>query len=184
MKGDYKMQKLKVMNRRNNEKGVATPLENGRFEIVEGGNTKEVAQSTFKRWYKVLGEVQEQPEKQLSVTVEAEEVPVAEAPFSHKDKIGKASLYTSPARKCTKIVTKIPFGKVFIVITEYDGYVCDVVAKDIYTEEEIYKSSKMSIKDTLKHLGYYGERLSKARKKIMALKKEAKQSLQQSLENK
>lgn len=173
------MQKLKVMNRRNNEKGVATPLENGRFQIVEGGNTKEVAQSTFKRWYKVLGEVQEQTDQQLSVTVEAEE-----EPFSHKDKIGKASLYTSPARKCTKIVTKIPFGKVFIVITEYNGYVCDVVAKDIYTEEDIYKSSKMSIKDTLKHLGYYGDRLSKARKKIMALKKEAKQSLQQFLENK
>lgn len=157
------MKKLTVLNKRNNVEGIAVELENGRFQIEEAGEVKEVAASTFKRWFKVTGEVEEVEEVQA--VEESTEIVVKDA---------KAEKQETRGGKCEKIVTKLVFNNAHVVITEYNGYVCDVVIEDMETGEVEYRSPKMSIKDALVHMGFEGEGLKHARKQIMALKKQAK----------
>lgn len=46
------MEKFIVVNKKNEVEGVAVVMESGRVAVTENGETKEVAASTFKRWYK------------------------------------------------------------------------------------------------------------------------------------
>jgi acylphosphatase len=173
------MKKLNVLNKKNEVAGVAVELENGRFEIVEAGNTKEVAASTFKRWYKVVGEVVEVVEPTVAPLEEllADATPVKKSQAQEASEVmleGFANQFATRGGKCEKIITKLLWNDVTFVITEYNGYVCDVTLLNPETGAVEYKSPKMSIKDTLEHLGYTGEELKLARKQLTALKKAAK----------
>ena len=175
------MTKLNVVNKKNEVAGVAIEMENGRFEIIEAGVAKEVAASTFKRWYKITGEVQEQETNQLEALLEGSEeleqdnVAVTEIPAQHAD-VQSIRILETRGGKCEKIVLTVLFNELSFVITEYDGYVCDVTLEDA-KGNVVYKSTKMSIKDALEHLGYTGDDLKAARKVIMSLRKEAKQAI-------
>jgi hypothetical protein len=179
---EIKMTKLNVLNKKNEVAGVAVELENGRFEITEGTNVKEVAASTFKRWYKVVGEVVEvaAPAVELEalladateVTTE-EEVAVEVAPVVAVE-VGTAVQLETRGGKTEKVITKLAFNNVDFIITEYNGYVCDVVIANQVTGEVEYKSPKMSIKDALEYMGFTGEEMKAARKQISQMKKAAK----------
>lgn len=276
------MTKLNVENKKNNEVAVAVELENGRFEITENGVTKEVAASTFKRWYKVIGEAVQVELEELLQDAEVVEVQLTQmekmilngmrsneyndamdcptyvftaidnsgldskqargvisslvkkdivfvSPADHYNENetigftekgtevfetadgedcswgGPKLLKVSPATpvsfeedvtpqvneivaeakaeqvetrggKCEKIVVSIEFGELKFVITEYDGFVCDVTVNNL-EGKLIHKSKKMSIKDALENLGYAGDKLKEARKQIMHMRKVAKQAI-------
>lgn len=180
------MTKLNVLNKKNNVEGIAVELENGRFSIEENGSTKEVAGSTFKRWYKVVTEVLAPVQNELELLLEGatevevaveEEVQTSAVKEVVEVEVGKSQQVATRGGKCEKVITTLAFNNVNVTITEYNGYVCDVVLTNPETNEVEYKSPKMSIKDTLEHMGFQGEELKAARKQLMALKKLAKQAI-------
>jgi hypothetical protein len=172
------MTKLNVLNKKNQVAGVAVEVAEGRFQVTEGENVKEVAASTFKRWYKVVGEVVEAQMELEALLEGAEEVvaPVAKTETQilaqHMPETS-ARQYATRGGKCDKVVTNLSFNNVNIIITEYNGYVCDVVLANPVTGEVEYKSPKMSIKDALEHMGFTGEEMKAARKQISQMKKAA-----------
>lgn len=188
------MSKFTVLNKKSNVEGIAVELENGRFEITEAGNTKEVAASTFKRWYKVIAEVVEEVavEEVVEVVEEVEvqeEQPAQAKPASTRQAKKAESLQMMQALpvntsrefatkqgqgKCSKVMTKVEFGGYHVVVVEYNNFVCDVALLNTWTDEVEYRSPKMSIKDALEYMGLEGDALKEARKQLMQLKKQCK----------
>lgn len=93
--------------------------------------------------------------------------------------------YTSGTKggKCDKTFTRMSFQKYILDITEYNGFITDVRVQEEVTAEggekelkEVYKSAKMSLKDTLEWMGFTEDEVKVARKEIMALRKVAKAS--------
>lgn len=184
------MQTLNVLNKKSNVMGTAVKLENGRVEVTENGETKTVAESTFKRWYKIesvveVVEVENKPnvteQQQLDeLLADAEEVNTevtekeTRQPVQHVDGVHIEQLETRGG-KCTKFVTTVKYNDSIFVITEYNGYVCDVV---VTTGDTVYKSPKMSIKDALENgLGLTGDEIKVARKVIVTARKLAKEQI-------
>ncbi len=165
------MTKVSVVNKKNNVEGIAVELESGRFAVTENGNTKEVAASTFKRWYKVIAEIVEP-----AVTVE-ELLEGGTVVESTMPEVNTAVHVETRGGKTEKFIVNVAFNNVNLVITEYDGYVCDVQIVNPSTGEVEYRSAKMSIKDALEHLGFEGQAMKDARKYVSQMKKAAKLSL-------
>lgn len=175
------MTTFNAINRKNNAEVTAVELETGRFQITEAGNIKEVAASTFKRWYTITGEVVEAVASELDALLEDAQV-IETAPVAQDEPkvhvTGVAERVQTRGGKCEKVVTVLEFNNAYFQITEYDGFVCDVTILNAKTHEVEYKSPKMSIKDALSTgLGLEGDALKQARKQVMALKKLAKEAI-------
>lgn len=176
-----------VLNKKTNMEATATQKADGRFEVTEAGVTKEVAGSTFKRWYKVIGEAVAAPvePKELTSLLEGAEVIEEQEQEQEEvktvvDQAGATVLAVEQfdnKGKTTKLVFNIAYGAHNFVITEYDGYVCGVDVLSASTSDLLYKSKKMSIKDALENIGYTGDDLKQAKKEITSKRKAAKASL-------
>lgn len=179
---------IEVINKRTNQPAVAQVLGNGKVKIVEVDSTeKEVAESTFKRWYKKVNikQVEDQPqiaEEQVATAeeqpVEEEQENITEEQQEENSKFNPALLHSEVQEtrggKCEKIITTIRFLDFNLEITEYNGFITDVCVINCVTGDLVYKSKKMSIKDALNWIGLSGSDLREAKKEIMALRKKAK----------
>jgi hypothetical protein len=175
---------IEVINKRTNQPAVAEVLGNGKVKIFEIDSTeKEIAESTFKRWYKKVNvkKVEEQPqvaEEQVAPSVEQSSEEEQTDSSEEEKKFNPALLHSEVQEtrggKCEKVVTIIRFLNFNLEITEYNGFITDVNITNSETGDLVYKSKKMSIKDALNWIGLAGSDLKEAKKEIMALRKKAK----------
>lgn len=183
---------LAVVSKKDGSTGVAEVLENGRVALtLDGKEVQEVAESTFKRWYKVTGTA---PTPVVVPALVAAPTPEYKATVYTENEVGSRltlrDCVSTGTRggKCVKIKVQIELDNVILDMTEYDGFITDVTivkAKPEFDDndpeggwETIYKSPKASLKDALEWLGYDEEMQSSLRKAIMALRKAAKAALE------
>ena len=114
----------------------------------------------------------ETPKPPRAATPEADNVPTYNPTLIEGHTVG------TKGGKCDKTFTSIAMlGKV-LNITEYNGFITDVRVLEQKDDElvEIYKSPKMSLKDTLEYLKLDPDQIKAARKEIVALRKQSKET--------
>lgn len=222
---------LNVTERKTGKTGTAHQMNDGRYQInIEGADAKELAASTFKRLFTVTGEVEAQPE--LEVTPEEVDEVVENEGQTQLDIVERAlgevggeleellkggqevdateeessnasdepavpvkdlglninlinwSMNGTRGGKTDKVTSQISIKGYLMEVTEYDGYITDVrVFKENPTPPEndpdavwtlVYKSPKMSLKDTLTWFGLDSDDMKIARKEITAIRKAVK----------
>lgn len=235
---------LSVLERRTEKKAIATTTGDGRYELkFEDGESREVAESTFKRLFTVLEDNVQQPEStpeaEPEVTNEVEQLPEVETndEVAEKEEDGLAALLSDAEEikpeakedkpkpeevvpvnnrleelglgikvrdwgiegtkggKTEKVKSLIEISKYLMEITEYDGYITNVVLFEELDEADVpendpdattkmvYRSPKMSLKDTLEWMGLGEDDAKLARKEITAIRKQVKlQAKEQSSE--
>lgn len=125
---------------------------------------------------------------------EAEEEPKQEAPKQEEKKSPESyagfdvtDYKMEQTPKSFKFFIELDFGKGRMQITEYGGYITDVRLVDVYVKseedptivvDELYKSPKMSVRDTLEHMGFDAVQIKEISKEIRQARKAAKQKVQ------
>lgn len=174
------MQKVHVLDKKANLEGIAV-IGGEKVEVTVNGETKSVAESTFKRWYKVLGEVVEAPaaEEPKQVAVPAT-VTQTEEGVQITLNLQDVVILGTRGGKCQKVEMQIEVNhNQMLHITEYNGFITDVqvfkMAEDGSDWEVAYKSPKMSMRDTLEWMGYNEEQQKSVRKQLIQIRKAAKE---------
>lgn len=157
---------------------TANPVVGGWYEFEDGTVKQFENGPTPEQVGSVIAEVEskeaeyKQEEKELSKDMPAEQAP----DLVHVDLV-KSNYTKTPSGYKHQVKIKVEEG-VILDILEYGGYITDV--RVFNTEgKEIYRSEKMSLKDTLQHLGYVDERFKSAKRQIVDIRKAAKKAAEE-----
>lgn len=164
-----------------------TPEEVTEVEETEGQTQLDIVERALGE---VGGELEDLLKDGEEVDTPQEETPAEETAKPSIDELGlninliNWSMNGTRGGKTDKVTSQISIKGYLMEVTEYDGYITDV---RVFQENEnvpendpdalwtlVYKSPKMSLKDTLTWFGLEGEDMKTARKEITAIRKAVK----------
>lgn len=219
--------KEKVLEKKTNLEAVATPLEDGKFQIdFEDGQSRVLAESTFRRHFNTIEKLEESTEVEeptivqdevvelveetsteekpevdaelLALMEDGEEIKGPEAETTVEEKPANKALEDlnlnirlqdwfmegTKGGKTDKVKSMIEIRDMVMEITEYSGYITDVKLFEVNPNPPendpdanlnlVYRSVKMSLKDTLEWMGLNEDDMKIARKEITAIRKAVK----------